>query len=156
MSCTNANNPPQLKLQQIPQLPDYPNMSSQGDKEAVVDQYRNDLNRALYKNFQTLNNALNPTPGTNGTNGSPGGGGGGIVGNVSGVAPIVVSNGNSNPIVSITDFVASGASHARGAVPDPGASSGTTKFLREDATWAVPSGGSGWNAIIAAKVFGRT
>jgi hypothetical protein len=39
-------------------------------------------------------------------------------------------------------FVASGASHATGAVPDPGASAGTTRFLREDATWQVPSGSS--------------
>ncbi|GEM_PF-6015607 len=39
-------------------------------------------------------------------------------------------------------FVASGGSHASGAVPDPGASAGTTRFLREDATWATPSGGS--------------
>lgn len=42
-----------------------------------------------------------------------------------------------------TVFVASGASHAIGLVPDPGASSGSTKFLREDATWAVPAGGTG-------------
>lgn len=42
-----------------------------------------------------------------------------------------------------TDFVASGGSHAKGLVPDPGATSGTTKFLREDATWAVPAGGGG-------------
>ncbi len=40
-------------------------------------------------------------------------------------------------------FVASGASHAAGAVPDPGVTSGTTKFLREDATWQVPAGGGG-------------
>lgn len=40
-----------------------------------------------------------------------------------------------------TIFVASGPSHAIGLVPDPGAIAGTTKFLREDATWAVPSGG---------------
>lgn len=38
-------------------------------------------------------------------------------------------------------FVASGASHAAGAVPDPGSIAGTTKFLREDATWQVPAGG---------------
>jgi len=42
-----------------------------------------------------------------------------------------------------TDFVASGGSHAHGLVPDPGASAGTTKFLREDATWSVPPGGGG-------------
>lgn len=35
-------------------------------------------------------------------------------------------------------FVGSGASHAIGAVPDPGASAGTTKYLREDGTWVTP------------------
>lgn len=38
---------------------------------------------------------------------------------------------------------ASGSSHAAGAVPDPGATAGTTKFLREDATFAVPPGSGG-------------
>ena len=38
-------------------------------------------------------------------------------------------------------FVASGASHAVGYVPDPGSSAGTTRFLREDATWQAVSGG---------------
>src|SRR6185437_7909059 len=36
-------------------------------------------------------------------------------------------------------FGASGASHSVGAVPDPGSSAGTTRFLREDATWSAPS-----------------
>jgi hypothetical protein len=40
-------------------------------------------------------------------------------------------------------LVASGASHAAGIAPDPGVTAGTTKFLREDATWAVPAGGGG-------------
>jgi hypothetical protein len=35
-------------------------------------------------------------------------------------------------------FVASGASHAAGLVPDPGAVAGATKALFEDATWKVP------------------
>jgi hypothetical protein len=39
-------------------------------------------------------------------------------------------------------FVASGAAHDKGLVPDPGSSSGTTKFLREDATFSVPTAGS--------------
>jgi len=39
-------------------------------------------------------------------------------------------------------FGASGASHHAGMVPDPGAGAGTTKFLREDATWQVPGGGA--------------
>jgi hypothetical protein len=38
---------------------------------------------------------------------------------------------------------ASGASHASGIVPDPGATAGSTKYLREDATWATPAGGGG-------------
>ena len=40
--------------------------------------------------------------------------------------------------LAVPSFVASGASHAAGLVPDPGASAGTTKFLREDASFAVP------------------
>ena len=44
-------------------------------------------------------------------------------------------------LLSMAPFIASGASHLGGAVPDPGASAGTTHFLREDATWAVPPGG---------------
>jgi lysophospholipase L1-like esterase len=39
-------------------------------------------------------------------------------------------------------FHASGASHAQGVVPDPGATAGTTRFLREDGTWATPLGGT--------------
>ena len=40
-------------------------------------------------------------------------------------------------------FLPSGATHAQGIVPDPGASAGTTRFLREDATWQ-PVGGIGF------------
>jgi hypothetical protein len=36
-------------------------------------------------------------------------------------------------------FGASGTGHAQGAVPDPGASAGATRYLREDATWQVIS-----------------
>lgn len=42
------------------------------------------------------------------------------------------------PLSQLSVFVASGASHAAGIVPDPGASAGTVKFLREDATFALP------------------
>jgi len=38
---------------------------------------------------------------------------------------------------------ASGGSHATGMVPDPGAAAGATRYLREDATWAIPSGAGG-------------
>jgi hypothetical protein len=40
-------------------------------------------------------------------------------------------------------FGASGTSHAAGAVPDPGATAGATRYLREDGTWATPAGGGG-------------
>lgn len=43
--------------------------------------------------------------------------------------------------LSLSPFVASGASHAPGGVPDPGAVAGTTKFLREDSTWQLPPTG---------------
>ena len=51
------------------------------------------------------------------------------------------AGGTSNCATPPT-FGASGASHAVGYVPDPGAAAGTTRFLREDATFAVPPGGS--------------
>jgi hypothetical protein len=40
--------------------------------------------------------------------------------------------------IEISDFVASGPGHARGAVPDTPLIAGTAKFLREDATWNTP------------------
>ena len=39
-------------------------------------------------------------------------------------------------------FVASGAGHRGGSVPDPGGTTGTAHFLREDSTWAAPYGGA--------------
>ena len=38
---------------------------------------------------------------------------------------------------------ASGAAHAAGAVPDPGAAAGTARFLREDGSWNTPAVGGG-------------
>jgi hypothetical protein len=40
-------------------------------------------------------------------------------------------------------FGPSGTSHAAGIVPDPGATAGATRYLREDGTWDVPAGGGG-------------
>lgn len=40
-------------------------------------------------------------------------------------------------------FGPSGPLHAVGAVPDPGATAGATRYLREDGTWTVPSGTGG-------------
>jgi hypothetical protein len=60
---------------------------------------------------------------------------------------------------------ASGVSHAAGAVPDPGASAGSTRYLSEAATWTVPagtggggggtsSGGGGSGALVPIMVIG--
>jgi hypothetical protein len=40
-------------------------------------------------------------------------------------------------------FGPSGTAHAPGVVPDPGATAGTARYLREDGTWTAPSGSSG-------------
>ena len=48
---------------------------------------------------------------------------------------------------TLSVFVASGASHATGLVPDPGVTAGSTKYLREDATWVVPANTGVWGAI---------
>lgn len=48
-------------------------------------------------------------------------------------------------------FGASGSNHSSGLVPDPGATAGSTKYLREDGTWAVPSGG-GSGTVTGVKV----
>jgi hypothetical protein len=75
-------------------------------------------------------------------------GSGGTVTSVTGTTPIA-STGGATPDISIADFIASGASHARGAVPDPGVTPGSTKFLREDASWQVPAGGGTVTAVTA-------
>ena len=41
---------------------------------------------------------------------------------------------------SLPVFGGSGSSHAAGAVPDPGAAAGTTRFLREDGSWVNGNG----------------
>ncbi|MFT0167476.1 hypothetical protein ACLKMY_00410 [Paraburkholderia mimosarum] len=42
---------------------------------------------------------------------------------------------------------ASGSSHAPGGVPDPGATAGTTRYLREDGSWQVPPGSGGSSTL---------
>jgi hypothetical protein len=72
------------------------------------------------------------------------------------LSPVTGTNnpGNTSTDVSVAVFKASGGSHAKGLVPDPGSSAGTTKFLREDATWVVPSGsgGGGFGSLFNAGV----
>ena len=58
------------------------------------------------------------------------------------VIPSSASSSNklatAQDITEYNDFVGSGTNHAHGLVPDPGATAGTTKYLREDGTWEVP------------------
>ncbi len=43
---------------------------------------------------------------------------------------------------ALPPFRASGQAHASGAVPDPGAAAGSSRFLREDGLWVAPAGGT--------------
>ena len=59
---------------------------------------------------------------------------------------------NSGTIASahLPLFGPSGTAHAPGIVPDPGATAGSTRFLREDGTWVAPTGGSGGSGTVTA------
>jgi hypothetical protein len=50
------------------------------------------------------------------------------------------------PAANVQALGASGGGHQAGVAPDPGGTSGTSRFLREDATWATPAGGGGMSA----------
>jgi hypothetical protein len=47
-------------------------------------------------------------------------------------------------------FGASGTYSSPGLVPDPGASAGSLRYLREDQTWQVPPGGSGGGGTVTS------
>jgi hypothetical protein len=48
----------------------------------------------------------------------------------------------ANRTLAISNFIGdSGSGGSKGSVPAPGAGDGSTKFLKADGTWAVPSGG---------------
>jgi hypothetical protein len=47
-------------------------------------------------------------------------------------------------------FGPSGSGHGPGAVPDPGASAGTSRYLREDGTWVALSGGGGGTGSVTS------
>ena len=82
------------------------------------------------------------------------GGGSGTVTSIATTAPVTGGTITTTGTIAVSDFVASGAPHARGAVPDPGASSGTTKFLREDASWQVPPGSGTVTSIATTAPLG--
>jgi hypothetical protein len=74
---------------------------------------------------------------------------GGTVTSIATTAPITGGTITTTGTIAVSDFTASGVGHARGTVPDPGAGAGTTHYLREDATWAVPAGGGGGGTVAA-------
>jgi len=84
---------------------------------------------------------------TPGTPGSPGTPTGPIpvsptdTGDLTAATPVAVSSVRQviggPAIISVETMGPSGPSHQRGVVPDPGAVAGTTRFLREDATWVA-------------------
>lgn len=51
-------------------------------------------------------------------------------------------------------FAGSGASHAPGAVPDPGATVGSSRYLREDGGWTVPTAASGGIVAVSLNTSG--
>jgi hypothetical protein len=73
-----------------------------------------------------------------------------ILGNIAGagVSPVALTAAQATALLNA--FVASGAGHLKGLVPDPGVGAGTTKFLREDASWQVPGGGGGLSPVIGS------
>lgn len=48
---------------------------------------------------------------------------------------------------NVTVMGGSGTGHKSGLVPDPGATAGTTKYLREDGTWQTPPSGGGSDPV---------
>lgn len=61
----------------------------------------------------------------------------------SGPAIDLAADGTGDVVISSPVFGPSGPGHSTGAVPDPGSSAGTTHFLREDGTFAIPPGTGG-------------
>jgi hypothetical protein len=59
---------------------------------------------------------------------------------------------SANVTLTAVPMGASGASHAAGIVPDPGATAGSTRYLCENATWATPAAGGGTPAAPVGSV----
>lgn len=76
-----------------------------------------------------------------------------LKGNSSGSSAAPADLTATQVVALLPDMVGSGSSHARGLPPDPGASAGITKYLREDASWGVPLGNgltNTWNFFVSS------
>ena len=70
----------------------------------------------------------------------------GLSGTPDATSPAAHTNGatitqvlTAGAILNLPPFAQSGPGHAVGYVPDPGSTTGTTRFLREDGTWVSPA-----------------
>lgn len=52
----------------------------------------------------------------------------------------VALDSEGHPVAAVSNFIGSGSNHKAGLVPDTPSTAGTTKYLREDATWVEPTG----------------
>lgn len=73
----------------------------------------------------------------------------GTVTSITATAPLTGGTITTTGSIGCPPAVASGVSHASGCVPDPGATPGSLKFLREDMTYATPAGAGGVASINA-------
>lgn len=78
-----------------------------------------------------------------------------VVLNKPSLAAVAVSGAWADLSAKPVVMTASGTGHVGGFVPDPGATAGATKFLREDATWAVPAGGGGGSTATVRNIASR-
>ena len=109
----------------------------------------------------TVTNGADGQNGTNGTNGTDGDDGRGITSiektSTSDLVDTytITYTDNTTSTFTVTNgtgvlysvFNGSGTGHSSGLVPDPGATAGATKYLREDGTWAVPTSGGGSDPV---------
>ncbi len=128
-----------VRIPRLPHLPQYKSPQNQVNEYDTRKQYEEDLHRALSELELVVEDADH--------------GGGGFVTNVSGVAPIVVTNGATNAVVS----------HATsGVTATTYGDASNVPQLTVDAKGHVTAvtnvaiTGGGLNPIVAAKIFGRT
>ena len=64
-----------------------------------------------------------------------------LKGNNTGAAANAADLTAAQVALMLPTFGASGGAHSQGLVPDPGATAGAVRYLREDGTWFTPAGG---------------
>lgn len=114
-----------ISLSQLPAIPTLPDYGSA--REFLFEMFSKLSARAVQDDYQVIVSAPLTRLGIDVT-GTP----------VTTAAPGTVVLQGASLTIGISDFGGSGTGHARGAVPDPGATPGTTRFLREDGGFAAP------------------